>query len=168
MMKIKTRPAAGALVLLMMAAPATAEIYKYVDQDGRTTYTNIPVKGAKAVDLDPVNTVSPSQKPRPSGSTGQGGSASRLATPPSYPAVDSQTQKRRDDMRLSILREELNNEQELLAKARKELEEAESVRLGSERNYQRYLDRVQPFKDTVSLHEENIKALQAEISNLQR
>ena len=51
-------------------------------------------------------------------------------------------------------------------KDRKELEEQESVRYGNERNYQKLLDRVQPYKDKVQLHERNIEALRREISNL--
>jgi hypothetical protein len=50
--------------------------------------------------------------------------------------------------------------------ASKELTEQESVRLGDERNYQKYLDRVQSFKDKVALHERNIEALNKELAKL--
>ena len=53
-----------------------------------------------------------------------------------------------------------------LAEARKALSEGEATRMGGERNYQRYLDRVQGLKDRVSQHERNIGALKQELSNL--
>jgi len=53
-----------------------------------------------------------------------------------------------------------------LQEARRQLEEQESVRLGNERNYQRYLDRVQPFREAVETHERNVQALQRELNNL--
>ena len=43
---------------------------------------------------------------------------------------------------------------------------AEAIRTGDERNYQRVLDRLQPYKDKVALHERNIEALKKEIGNL--
>ena len=38
-------------------APAPTTIYKHVDESGRITYTNRPMKGAVAMDLDPISTV---------------------------------------------------------------------------------------------------------------
>ena len=40
------------------------------------------------------------------------------------------------------------------------------MRLGDERNYQKYLDRIQGLKDNVALHERNVDALRKEISKL--
>jgi hypothetical protein len=44
--------------------------------------------------------------------------------------------------------------------------EQEAVREGGEKNYQRVLDRLKPYQDSVQLHERNIDALQKEIGNL--
>jgi hypothetical protein len=84
----------------------------------------------------------------------------------SFPKVDGETQKKRDDERRRILETELANEQQQLEEARQKLAEQEAVRTGDERNYQRFLDRVQPFRDTVANHERNIEAIRREISNL--
>lgn len=51
-------------LLLLVALPATAQIYKYTDANGNTAYTNQPPEGTKAqvVDLPPlpsINTVKP-------------------------------------------------------------------------------------------------------------
>jgi hypothetical protein len=143
------------LVVLLSAAlslPVQAEIYKYVDENGRITYSNIPKKGAKKLDLEPLTTV-PGGKPQ-------------AATPPNFPKVDAGTQKKRDDSRRKILEEELATEEKALADAKKALTEGEGVRLGDERNYQKYLDRIQKLKDEVALHEKNVEALKKELSGL--
>lgn len=48
-----------ALVLLLLALPAVAQIYKYTDANGNTAYSNQPPDGAKVeeVNLPPLNSV---------------------------------------------------------------------------------------------------------------
>lgn len=136
---------------LFIAQPATAEIYKYVDENGRITYTNVPKKGAKKLDLDPVS----ASKAR--NNTG----------PASFPKIDNQTQKKRDDQRKQILQEELATEEKSLADSKTALKEGEAQRLGDEaRNYPKYLDRIKRLKDNVALHERNIEALKKELGEL--
>jgi hypothetical protein len=55
-----------ALLLLLFALPAVAQIYKYTDANGNTAYTNQPPDGIKAqtVDLPPLNSV-PTNTPPP-------------------------------------------------------------------------------------------------------
>ena len=53
-----------------------------------------------------------------------------------------------------------------LEQAKKDLAEQEATRSGGERNYQKVLDRLQPLKDKVALHERNIEAVQKELSRL--
>jgi hypothetical protein len=140
----------------LLAPPAFAETCKYVDNDGNVTYSNIAIKGAKKLSCFPDPPPAPANKP------------AKTATPPpaNFPSVDNATQKRRDDSRRKILEEELDQEEQLLFQARKALTEAESVRLGNESNYQKFLDRVQPYKEAVALHEKNVGALKQELSNL--
>ncbi|MEK6592280.1 MAG: DUF4124 domain-containing protein [Pseudomonadota bacterium] len=150
------------MLLLMLAAPALhAEIYKCIDTNGNTLFTSdsteAKAKGCKAMNLAPPNTIS-SPKPQT-----KGGSA---ATPPNFPKVDAQTQQKRDNDRRRILEQELANEQKLLDQARKDLAEQESIRLGSERNYQRVLDRLEPFKKKVQLHEDNSANLRKELAGI--
>src|SRR5688572_21604873 len=40
-----------------LAQSTSNTIYKHVDESGRITYTNRPMKGAVAMDLDPISTV---------------------------------------------------------------------------------------------------------------
>ncbi len=39
------------------------------------------------------------------------------------------------------------------------------MRLGSERNYQRVLERLEPYKKKLKLHEDNIANLKRELAN---
>lgn len=138
------------LLSAVLSLSAQAEIYKYVDDNGRITYSNIPKKGSKKLDLEPMSTM-PGAKPQTS-------------TPSNFPKVDSSTQKKRDDSRRKILEDELAAEEKQLSDAKKALAEGEGTRLGDERNYQKYLDRVQKLKDDVARHERNVEALQKELS----
>jgi hypothetical protein len=148
--------AAGLLCALPVTGWANA-LYRCTDEAGRTAYVDAKNRGGykSCRPLEGTISVVPAQKP------------ATAASPTGFPKVDGNTQKKRDESRRKILEQELANEQRLLGEARQELAQAESVREGPEaRNYQKYLDRVQPFKDTVSLHEKNIEALQKELSNL--
>jgi hypothetical protein len=40
------------------------------------------------------------------------------------------------------------------------------VSTGDEKNYQKVVDRIQPYKDRVAQHERNIQAINKELSNL--
>jgi hypothetical protein len=46
-------------ILLLIALPAAAQIYKYTDADGNTAYSNQPPDGVKAqpIELSPLNSV---------------------------------------------------------------------------------------------------------------
>lgn len=46
-----------AMAAALPAAFAQSTIYKHVDDSGRVTYTNRPMKGAVAVELDPLTTI---------------------------------------------------------------------------------------------------------------
>lgn len=139
---------------LLLSHDALADIYKYVDENGRITYSNIPVRGGKKLNLEPLSTI-PASRPRPA-----------AAVPAGFPKVDGETQKKRDDTRRQILEDELAAEEKQLADARTALTEGEGLRLGSERNYQKYLDRIQGLKDNVTLHEKNVEALKKELAGL--
>lgn len=156
------------LGLALVHAPGVhAVLCKYVDDDGHVTYSDSPVKGAKkssCFEPPPQPAAPPPAANRAMGSPPP--ATAQPAPPGGLPNVDPNTQKRRDDSRRKILEEELAVEEKALAQARKELAEGEATRTGDERNYQRYLDRVQGLKDRVSQHERNIGALRQELSNL--
>lgn len=141
---------------LLAASWVWADVYKCVDEDGHVTYTNAkPSPKAKCTTLSRDQRVSTVP-----------GRAAATPSPAGFPRVDGDTQKARDNDRRKILEQELAAEQKSLEQAKKELAEQEAIRTGDERNYQRVLDRLQPYKDRVALHERNIEALQKEIRNL--
>lgn len=148
-------------VAAVLAWPVQAQsIYKCVDASGNTLISNARMdRNCKAVVTGPDSSV---PAPRPKGATG----AAANPSPNGFPRVQEDAQKARDNDRKRILEQEMASEQRNLEQAKKELAEQEAVRMGDERNYQRMLDRLQPYKDRVAQHERNIQAIQKELSNL--
>ncbi|MBZ0104131.1 MAG: DUF4124 domain-containing protein [Sulfuricella denitrificans] len=105
--KIKLLQGAAVAFAFLASTNAQSEIYKHVDPQGRVTYSNVPMKGAIRLNLDPLTTV---PAPRRSVST---------PSPAGFPRIDNDTQKKRDDTRRKILEEELSAEEQLLAEAAK-------------------------------------------------
>ena len=154
----------GYILLLALICPAVAvhaETCKYVDSEGRVIYSNTPNNPPKNATREKCF-ADPGPKPAPA--PAQPAAAAKPRS--DFPKVDGNTQRKRDDDRRRILEQELAEEQERLETAKGELAEQESVRSGDERNYQRFLDRVQPYRDTVATHERNVDAIKREISNL--
>lgn len=144
---------------------AYAEIYKRVDKEGHVTYSSEPIRGAQRLKLDPLPTLPPpqavSQKPK------------RSSEESSFPRVDSETQKRRDDKRRSILEDEMASELQALEDARTQLKVAEDtpqIYTGADgktyRNMAKYEETVQAAQENVRMHENNVRAIQTEIDNL--
>ncbi|HSB48007.1 MAG TPA: DUF4124 domain-containing protein [Burkholderiales bacterium] len=144
-----------AVAFALTAGTARADIWECVDETGNKRFTNIrsEAKGCRLLHVSPLNTV-PATKPQ----------ARATATPPGFPRVDGETQRQRDADRRRILEQELASEQKLLEQARSELAVQDSMRLGSERNYQRVLDRLEPYQRKVKLHEDNISNLRRELA----
>jgi Domain of unknown function (DUF4124) len=148
------------LLCLSQAGLAQAEIYKRVDANGHVTYSSEPLKGAKKLELKALPTV-------------PGTRTSNRSTPEDFPKVDSQTQKSRDATRRIILEDELATEESLLATALENLKSVESNPepiIGADgipfRNAGKYAEKLKAAQESVALHEQNIKALKIEISNL--
>lgn len=146
------------LVLALLQPVAWAETCKYLDSEGRVIYSNTPntpPKGATKVKCFD----DPSPKPAPA-------NARNSDTKAKLPRVSEDTQKTRDDERRRILEQELADETKQLAQAKEQLAAQEAVRNGNERNYERVLERVQPYKDAVATHDRNLEAIKREIANL--
>lgn len=151
-------------LLTALAPPVRADIYECVDPNGAKRFTNIKAeaKGCKLLNVSPVNTMP--GPPVPSSGPATKPQAKATPTPSSFPKVDADQQKQRDQDRRRILDNELASEEKLLSQARKELSAQEAVRLGSERNYQKVLDRLEPYRKKVKLHEDNVASLKREMS----
>jgi hypothetical protein len=143
-------------LLALLAPPAFADIWECTDDSGNKRFTNIKSesKGCRLLHVVVPNTVPGTRPP-----------TKAFESPKNFPRVDGDTQRSRDAERRRILEQELANEQKLLDEARKELAEQESQRLGNERNYQRMLDRLEPYKKKVKLHEDNVANLRRELAS---
>lgn len=153
-----------ALLLLLVAGSLHAEgVYVCLQPNGSREYRNTgDIRGCKKLDLEGISMI-PSA-PDKAGSALKDKSAA--VSDPSFPRIDNQIQKRRDQDRMQILLEEVRSEEAKLASLKKEYQNGEPERLGSERNYAKYLERVALLKEEVQRTEKNIEALKREISNL--
>jgi len=143
-----------ALPILALPNIAAGEIYKFVDENGLVTYTNMPRPGVKPQMVIPdlsrsgSTPASPAKTaPKPSG---------RIATPSHFPKVDKSTQIKRDDMRRQLLVEEMRSEERNLAASRNELSLG-SRRPGSD---------ISKLTESVRMHEKNIEMLNKELSHI--
>ena len=151
--------AAAGLASPVVCAQVT-EIYKCIDaQSGRPLYTSDKreTAGKKCELVSREINVVPAQKPPPVPPPG-----ARSSFPRETPQAKASAKERQRD----VLESELASEQQLLAQAQKQLAEQEAVRYGDEKNYARVLERLQPYKDNVDLHQKNIDALKRELSNI--
>ena len=152
----------AATLTLAFAAPALGDMFKCVQANHPTYYTNNKedTKGKNCTLVTrEISVISSGQiTPAPR-------AAAANPSPAGFPKVDPATQKNRDGARRRILEEELGGEEKALAQAKAELTEQEGIRTGDERNYQKVLDRLQKYKDEVERHQKNVEALTKELSN---
>ncbi len=85
---------------------------------------------------------------------------------PADAKVDPAAQRARDSDARRILESELRRAETDLATMQKEFNNGEPERLGSERNFQRYLDRVADMKAAIGRKESDIAAIKRELSKL--
>ena len=162
-----------AAIAVDQASAAGNVMYECTDANGTKQFTNVPdnPKACKPLNIQ-VNTAPPPSAPPavapPSATAGKASPArpSATPTPAGFPRVDRDTQNSRDNDRRRILENELASEQRLLDEAKRELAAQESQRGGDERNYQRVLDRIEPYKKKVKQHEDNVAAIRREIASV--
>ncbi len=144
------------LLLALLAAEAGAQgVFVCVQPNGVREYRNTgDTRGCRKLDVESLSSI-PAPAP-----------VMQAKADPSFPRVDSFLQKRRDQDRLQILNDEIRAEEARLAELRKEYQNGEPERLGSERNYAKYQERVALMKDEILRTEKNIEALRREIGNL--
>jgi len=146
---------AALLILgLIVSLPVHADIYKYVDESGQVTYTNLPRRGAKRLNLGPVETQAAPLRKKEAG------------TPANFPRVDSSTQRKRDDLRRSVLEDELRTEEHNLTEAVAAQKAGEILRSGEQPGSAGWRARTDKLRNIVKLHEDNISALKKELASV--
>ena len=141
------------------AALAQVEtIWSCKDPNGRTHVTNLKEdtvgKDCRIVQQQRV-TVVPAAK-------------AGAKSPAGFPKESSSDRQASRAKQKDTIEKELNQEQSMLADARKKLAEQEATRGGDEKNYARVIERLKPYQDTVEVHEKNVEALKRELGNLSR
>ena len=160
------------LVLSLCLSPilACAQVYRCDTDTGVPLYQNAPGPRCKPLDLPSLSTIPapkmPAQPARQGAVNGGTAGGAAAGTSGNFPRVDASAQKSRDSDRRAILGDELRSEEARLAELRAEYNNGEPERLGSERNYQRYLDRVQRLKDDIARTEASIASLRRELGSV--
>jgi hypothetical protein len=180
---MKTVWIAGCVLAFSAGAFADTTIYKLVDDSGRVTYSNKPMKGATVMELEPLTTL----PTPPEVLTAKATLAAEPAKPEakaepkpalatvkpmrtSLASIDVQTQKRRDDARRRILEDELAKEQQALEDARSSLtkEQQNPELLAAVRVAQNAVDpspaEQQQFRDNIDKASGRIRGLQATVA----
>lgn len=161
------------LVAWIVPFTAQAEIYKHVDSEGRVTYSNVKIKGAKKLDLEPADTNFGGDNSATIRANKRASQA-KTATPSSFPKVDADTQNQRDSKRKEILREELDAEKQALVRAKEAYSEGESNpevyqkknangSTSTFRNVPKFDEKMRDLGADVAAHQRNIELLNKEI-----
>lgn len=152
-----------AVLALGLAAPAWAQVYRCESDTGVPIYQGTPNgRNCRPLDLAPLTTIPAPKLPAARSPAGAAPNGARAA-PEGFPKVDAATQRARDGDRRRILEDELRKEESRLGELKQEYKGGEPDRVGGERNYQKYLDRVQRLKDDIDRSEGNIASLRREI-----
>lgn len=152
-----------AVLALGLALPACAQVYRCESDTGVPIYQGTSNgRNCRPLDLAPLTTIPAPKLPAARAPAAPAPSAAR-ASPEGFPKVEAATQRARDGDRRRILEDELRKEEGRLAELRQEYKGGEPDRVGGERNYQKYLDRVQRLKDDIDRSEGNIASIRREI-----
>ncbi len=145
------------MVACGVALSAHADIYKYVSASGDVIYTDHPVHGGKRLALGGHGSKTESVY-HPA--------RSKAETTVSIPHVDASTQDKRDHLRRNVLESELKTEQQALADALAAKKLAASAPAGAQQSSPAYQQRVGRLDEAVSLHQENVAALNRELARI--
>jgi hypothetical protein len=168
--------ALAAVWSLQVAAPAMAQttaVYRcpgppvlYTDA---LTPNEARERGCRTIEGAPI-TVIQGVRPRAAASSAAKGAASAnggaSASGGADARVDPAAQRLRDADARRILEAELRREEDRLALQKRDFSNGEPERLGDERNYQKYLDRVALMRAGIARTEGDIAALRREIGKL--
>ena len=113
-------------------------------------------RGCRTIEGAPITIVAP-PKPRPQPGAPRAEGEGK---------VDAKEQRARDSDARKILEAELKREEDALAALQADFKGGEPDRLGSERNYQRYLDRVEEMRKAIERKQTDIAAIRRELAKL--
>ena len=114
-------------------------------------------KGCRLLEGTPV-TVIQTPKPRPAPAVSSAGPSTNGSR------IDPADQRSRDSDARRILEAELRREEERLAVLKIEYNNGEPERMGNEKNFQKYMDRIADMKTAIARKESDIAALKRELA----
>jgi hypothetical protein len=133
--------------------------------DGVRTYQNSDGgAGCVPLNLNPITIVPRPKSSGASSSSGQENYDRRSSASDTRTAADFNAK----DDRMKILQEELRIEESKLKSLEDEYKNGQPDRLGSERNYQKYLDRVSRLEQEIMVTRDNIDILKTELIRLSK
>jgi hypothetical protein len=120
-------------------------------------------KGCKMLDGAPITVI---QGPKPRAAAGANSSSNSAAAPAGAASnrIDPAEQRARDSDARRILEAELKREEGRLLTMRLEYNNGEPERLGSERNAQKYQDRIAQMKEALARKESDVASLKRELA----
>ena len=177
-----------------MHATVQAQIFRCEADNGVPLFQNTPTgRNCKALDLSPLTSIPAPKLPAqaaPRNGTSAGGNASGgasgsqgnaagsasaaaaasgqggSAATGGIPRIEAATQRARDSDRRRIIEDELKREESKLGELKRDFNGGEPERRGDERNYQKYLDRVEQMKADIARSEGNVASLRRELGAL--
>ncbi|MFT4190166.1 MAG: hypothetical protein QM617_01430 [Comamonas sp.] len=165
-----------ALILLALAALALPQPPAHA-QAGQVfrcgnEYTNdaksAASRGCKPIEGGNVSIIqsAPPANPSWTGRTGPTPPTSRQDSVPSSSRIDNSLQRSRDQQARQVLDAELEKSRARLRDLQAEYKEGTPDRLGSERNYQRYLERTAELKANIERTQSDITGIERELARL--
>ncbi len=141
-------------------SPAQTRVYRcpgnVYTSSNELTPKQADEKGCKAIEAQPITILSTAPR---------SASAASAARAPEA-KVDPAEQRARDSDARRILEAELRRDEAQLATMRQEYNNGEPERLGNERNFQTYLDRVAAMRAAIARKESDVAALRRELAKL--
>ena len=119
-------------------------------------------RGCRTIEGAPITVVSPPKRSPPAGTPPVSGNGAKSEGS----KVDAKDQRARDSDARAILEAELKREEEALAALQKEFNSGEPERLGGERNYVRYQERVEEMRNAIARKQADVAALRRELAKL--
>jgi hypothetical protein len=129
----------------------SGDLYKCVTASGADSFFNVPAGDGPVVVRRSERSERIEKQPA-------------SPAPASFPRVDPETQKGRDDLRRKVLSDELAAEQKFLAEAQLAYGNGAPAPLPEEQaNAEKYRQRIARLREAVLQHERNIQALKKEL-----
>ncbi|MEY2333192.1 DUF4124 domain-containing protein [Acidithiobacillus ferrianus] len=147
------------LSVFLVGVSDAGTIYRWVSGGGVVSYGETPPAGAKGVEQisgAPRNSVS-----APVPAAGEGAASPperRVGPPPARPAVNPALKRMQAELALARL---------ALIRATRNYEQGKAIRTGNERNYARYLARVNGLKQTMDAAQLRVLLLERQIQQVQ-